>query len=277
MSSSDIVTFDIASLAREIAAAQDTAGSLATLTGRHAGFDLAAAYEVARHIHLQRLAEGAVLAGRKIGFTNPEMWDLYGVRQPVWGYVYDRTLIDAGSGHAVCRLGRFVSPKIEPEIVVHLKARPPVNASAVELLDCIDWIAIGLEIVQCHYPDWKFAAPDTVADSSLHACLLVGPRQSPQALGADVASALERFSLTLACDGQVREQGLGSNVLGSPLRALSHLIAVLAGQPGAPALEAGELVTTGTITKALPIHAGEVWSASVEGIGLEGVSVAFEA
>jgi len=276
MSTSDIRTFDTPSLAREIAAAQDTAGPLATLTSRHAGFDLASAYEVARQVHQQRLAEGAVLAGRKIGFTNPEMWDLYGVRQPVWGHVYDRTLIDAGNGHARCRIGRFVSPKIEPEIVVHLKSKPQAGADAAGLLACIDWIAVGLEIVQCHYPDWKFAAPDTVADSSLHACLLVGPRQRVEALGPDVASALERFSLTLACDGQVREQGLGSNVLGSPLRALSHLIAVLADQPGAPPLEAGELVTTGTITKALPIRPGEVWSASVEGIGLEGVSVVFE-
>jgi 2-oxo-3-hexenedioate decarboxylase len=270
-------TPDLAAIARDIAAAQDAAGPLVPLTSRHAGFDLAAAYEVARHIHLQRLAEGAVLAGRKIGFTNPEMWELYGVRQPVWGHVHDRTLIDAGSGHAVCRIGRFVSPKIEPEIVVHLKARPPAGADAAALLACIDWIAVGLEIVQCHYPDWKFAAPDTVADSSLHACLLVGPRQGTEALGPGLASALERFSLTLACDGQVREQGQGSNVLGSPLRALSHLIEVLAGQPGAPGLEAGELVTTGTITKALPIRAGEVWSASVEAIGLEGLSVAFEA
>ena len=66
-------------------------------------------------------------------------------------------------------------------------------------------------------------------------------------------------------------------MLGSPLSAAAHLIAVLAKQPQAKALQAGELVTTGTLTRALPIRAGETWSTVLDGIALPGISVAFHA
>ena len=49
------------------------------------------------------------------------------------------------------------------------------------------------------------------------------------------------------------ETGRGSNVMGSPLAAVDHLITVLAALPGATPLQANELVTTGTLTSAFPI------------------------
>jgi len=80
----------------------------------------------------------------------------------------------------------------------------------------------------------------------------------------------------LSCDGELREQGQGANALGSPLRAVAHLIDVLAKQPQALPLQAGELVTTGTLTAALPIKAGQRWSTNLDGIDLPGITVSFE-
>jgi 2-oxo-3-hexenedioate decarboxylase len=174
-----------------------------------------------------------------------------------------------------CSLGRFTEPRIEPEIVLHFRAAPPVSDDPTELLGCIDWIAHGIEIVQSHFPGWKFQAADTIADWALHATLLVGEPQNIERLGPDIISGLERFTLALLCDGNVRDTGRGSNALGSPLDAVAHLIAVLAKQSEVMALQAGELVTTGTLTVALPIRAGETWSTVLEGIALPGMSVEF--
>ncbi len=69
--------------------------------------------------------------------------------------------------------------------------------------------------------------------------------------GANVVSDIEDFTVTLSCDGDVREQGKGSNALGSPLKAVGHLIRVIAKQAHASALQSGEMVTTGTLTAAL--------------------------
>jgi 2-keto-4-pentenoate hydratase len=268
-------SFDAAAIAREVKLAQDESRHLVPISSRHADFDLASAYEVAQFIHQARVSEGARPVGRKIGFTNPQLWDMFGVRDPVWGHVYDRTVTHAAGSHVKCRIGRFAAPRIEPEIVVHLRSQPAAGAGVDELLGCIDWIALGVEIVQSHYPDWKFAAPDTVADSALHACLVVGEHRSVDSLGPDLRATLERFSVTLSCDGDVRDMGQGSNVMGSPLNALSHLLDVVSRQARAPGVQAGEIITTGTLTKALTIQPGEAWRTVPEGIGLPDLTVEF--
>jgi len=261
--------------AEEIRRAQDERSRLEPFTARVEGFDDAFGYEVSRLIHAARLQAGWTARGRKIGFTNPAMWEVYGVREPNWAYVYDRTMMSVKDETARCAAGRFVEPKIEPEIILHLRTAPPVTDDLRALLECIDWIAHGFEIVQSHFPGWRFRAADTIANSALHGMLLVGEPQPIGRLGGDVIEDLGRFTLTLACDGVVRERGRGANVLGNPLTALAHLIAVIAKQPGALPLQAGELVTTGTLTAAMPVRAGERWSTRLEGIAIPGCALEF--
>ncbi len=263
-------------IAQEVTAAQDKTRQIEPFTSRIKGFDETQAYEVSRLIHEARINEGALPVGRKIGFTNPDMWSLYGVCEPIWAYIYDRTVTQLSAAHATCHIGKFAEPKIEPEVVIHFRSAPPVGGSPADILECVDWIAHGIEIVQSHYPGWKFQAADTIADSALHATLLVGEPQDINGLGPGVLSDLARFSVTLSCDGHMHERGQGSNVLGSPLSAIEHLIAVIAKQPNASPLQAGELVTTGTLTPALPVDAGQNWTTNLDGIALPGISVLFE-
>ena len=267
---------DLQAIAEEIKAAQDHCRKIATLTSRFRDFSNAEAYAVAKIIHEMRLKEGAIPVGRKIGFTNPEMWSIYGVREPIWGYLYDSTVVNPAGSTFRCRIGRFAEPKIEPEIVVHFGSSPPENAGIENVLASIDWIAHGIEIVQSHYPGWKFQAADTIADWGLHATLIVGEPVGVNLLGAEVAADLENFTVTLSCDGDVREQGKGSNALGNPLKAIIHLIDVLAKQPNVSRLQSGELVTTGTLTAALPILPGQRWATNFNGIAMPGISVLFE-
>lgn len=266
-------TPDVNAIAREMMSAQDAVRQIEPFTSHLNGFDVPTAYDVAHVIHQARLEAGAVPVGRKIGFTNPEMLTLYGVSEPIWAYIYDTTVLRLSGNVGVCSIGRFAEPKIEPEIVVHFDSAPAVDAGPSAILGCIDWIAHAFEIVQSHFPGWKFQAPDTVADSGLHGTLLVGEPQPIDRLGADLIAALERFSIALSCEGKLCEVGRGSNVLGSPLAPVAHLIAVLAKQPQYAPLQAGEMVSTGTLTAALPVHAGETWSTELTGIALPGLFV----
>lgn len=268
---------DLPSIAAEIKRAQDTSHQVEPFTARAHDFDLPAAYEVARLVHRARLAEGAVPIGRKIGFSNPDMWERYGVREPVWAHIYDGTVRQLDATEAACSLSRFAEPKIEPEIVLGFHSSPPVDGGAAGVLGSIEWVAHGFEIVQSHYPGWRFRAPDTVADWALHGTLLVGPRQPLADLGSGVAEALQSFTLDLFCNGRFVESGRGSNVLGSPLLAIAHLLSVLARQPAFEPLQGGEMVTTGTITGAHPISPGETWRSDIRGIGLQGLAVTFDA
>jgi 2-oxo-3-hexenedioate decarboxylase len=233
------------------------------------------AYRVLHLVHEMRTAEGYIPAGRKIGFTNSEMWEIYGVREPIWAYLYDRTVVHVQGGSAVCDISRFSEPKIEPEIVLHFHSPPPQTGGLGAILDTVDWIAHGIEIVQSHFPGWKFQAADTVSDWSLHATLFVGEPLETKNLGRDAISRLEDFTVALACDGQILENGKGSNALGSPLKAVRHLMDVIARQPSSLPLAAGEIVTTGTLTPARSIQPGETWKTEFSGISLSGLTVAF--
>lgn len=228
-------------------------------------FDLAAAYQNALCVRELRIARGEVPKGYKIGFTNRHIWPRYQVFSPIWGTVWDTTLnFGDDAGHGTVPLARSCQPRIEPETVFGMKAVPVANASIEDLFDAIEWVAPGFEVVQSHLPDWKFAAADTVADGGLHARLLVG-RKVPV---RDIAASAQLLNALLAAtqvklfkDDQLVEQGCGANVLDSPLRALHHFLTELRQCPGAPDIVAGDVITTGTWTDALPIQAGEHWVA----------------
>jgi 2-keto-4-pentenoate hydratase len=269
--------FDVDALALEMKTAQDAVRQIEPFTSRLTTFDLATAYEVQHWIHRARIAEGARPVGRKIGFTNPDMWARYHVKEPIWAHVYDTTVVQLQGTQAACSLGRFAEPKIEPEIVLHFRKALPAGTGLAGVLDAVDWVAHGFEIVQSHFPGWKFRAPDTVADGSLHGRLFVGPPQPMASLGDDPMATLAAFSLSLSCDGRPIATGVGANVLGSPLAAIAHLVSVLARQPHGQPLQAGEIVTTGTITTAQSVRPGEVWRSEIQGAALPGLEIAFAA
>ena len=260
--------------AEELIGALGTAQSLATFTSRDPSFDAARGYEVAAELHAARVARGEQPVGRKIGFTNRNIWDEYGVREPIWGYVYDTTLFRPRGGHASAAIGEFAEPRIEPEIVLHFKSAPPVTRNEAGILDCIDWIAHGFEIVQSPFSGWKFKAADTIAVNGLHGMLVVGD-PVPMASIPECAKRLREFGIVLRKGGAVAAEGGGANVLDSPLLALAYLVDLLAHQPHYPPVAAGELVTTGTLTAALPVTPGETWSTVLSGIGLPGLTITF--
>ena len=110
---------NLQTIANEIKAAQDQCKPIEPLTSRFGNFSNDEAYAVAQLIHEMRIKEGAKPVGRKIGFTNPEMWKIYGVCEPIWGYIYDTTVAQLTGSKVRCPIGHFAEPKIEPEIVVH--------------------------------------------------------------------------------------------------------------------------------------------------------------
>jgi 2-oxo-3-hexenedioate decarboxylase len=156
-----------------------------------------------------------------------------------------------------------------------LKAPPTPGMPVDALLDCIDWLALGYEIVQSIYPGWKFTAADVVAANGVHGCLLIGNRHLVAPRRADWLRELAAFEVALHCDGSVSQRGGGALVLGSPLNALSHLVDLLADDPHNPPLRAGEIISTGTLTLAMPVSAGQTWTTKALGIPLEDISVRF--
>jgi len=259
--------------AAEIFAALGTGRQVRPFSDRHPGFDLPAAYRVAALVHERRVARGERPVGRKIGFTNRRIWDEYGVYAPIWGHVYDTTLHDLAAVSARFALAGLAEPRIEPEIIFGMSAAPRAAMDDAELLGCIEWVAHGFELVQSIFPGWVFTPADTVAAYGLHGALLVGHRVPVAAELARWRATLPTFNIELACDGESMERGCGAHVLDGPVAALRHLITVLEASPEHKPLGAGEIVTTGTLTRALPVQAGQTWSTRLSGIELPGATV----
>jgi 2-keto-4-pentenoate hydratase len=129
--------------------------------------------------------------------------------------------------------------------------------------------------VQSIYPQWKFAAADTVAANGVHGALLTGPRHALASRAGEWQSVLKSFAIDLHCDGRLIDRGSAANVLEGPVSALRHLVGLLARDPDHPPLAAGEIITTGTLTRAMPVKPGETWSTSLQGIALEGITLRF--
>ena len=254
-------------LARELISLHESPHEVPPFSERHPGLTAEAGYQAAQALHEHRVAQGWRPLGRKIGFTNRNLWPRYGVYEPIWGTVYDRTVLRAVDNFARVPLAGLVNPRIEPEICFCLRASPERHA----LADCIEWMAHSIEIVQCHHPAWKLSLPDATANNGLHGRLIIG---TPAPLPADARAALARVEVELFHAGKLVDKGVGANVLGSPIAALEHLIGVLA-KRGAPPLAAGEIITTGVMTDAHPVAPGERWSTQLRGAALAGLTLEF--
>jgi 2-oxo-3-hexenedioate decarboxylase len=172
-------------------------------------------------------------------------------------------------------IGRMIAPKIEPEIVFRVKAPLDGAVDAGPVLHCVESIALGFEIIDCAYPDWKFTPIDFVAAYGLHAGLIVG---APRAVTAEnitpLIDQLASFTVTLQKNGETVATGAGKNSLKSPALCLGELGSALAKQ-GEP-LAAGEYVSSGTLTEAQFLAAGDTYTAIVEGIDLPALTVRIE-
>lgn len=261
-------------LADDVIAAHETAREVPPFSDRYPGLTVAAGYAASRALHEHRLAQGWRPVGRKIGFTNRTLWERYGVHEPMWGTVYDRTLIRAQNDRATVSLAGLVQPRIEPEIAFKLKSVPGPSDPA-QLIGCIEWMAHAVEIVQCHHPNWKVTIADCCADNGLHGRLVVG---TPVPVGdvPGLAEKLPKVEAKLFCGDQLKERGFGANVLGSPLLSLGYLVALLKEQAEAEPLRAGEVITTGVLTDAHPVAPGETWHTEISGLPLRGLTLVFQ-
>ncbi len=85
----------IQAIAAELLDALDNGRTIPSVVERNPGFGWDEGYEVAAEIAKLRRVREEKPVGRKIGFTNRNIWPEYGATSPIWAHVYDDTLIYA--------------------------------------------------------------------------------------------------------------------------------------------------------------------------------------
>jgi 2-oxo-3-hexenedioate decarboxylase len=260
-------------ISRETLDLLGTGRQVAPISDRCPDFGLQQAYEIVSEIAQLRRQRGENPVGRKIGFTNRAVWQAYAISGPIWNYMFDGTVHDLAPAGGTFSLKGLSEPRIEPEIVLHLSRAPEPGMDEADLMRCVDWVAHGFELVFSIFPGWRFTAADAAAAFGVHAAILLGDRHDVRDKPDDWLAALSEFTVELAGSGGATARGSGANVLGGPLKALQFLVEEVARFPACEPLRAGELITTGTLTEAMPANAGEVWSTSLAGIDMRGIGV----
>ena len=238
--------------------------TLEPLTSRHADITIDDAYAIQQRMMQRRLAAGEKVVGKKIGVTSKAVMNLLGVFQPDFGWLTDAMVYNEGEAIEARTL---IQPKAEGEIAFVLKKtlKGP-GVSAADVLAATEGVMTCFEIVDSRIADWKIKIQDTVADNASCGVFVLGDRL------VDVRDVdLATCGMVLEKNGEIVATGAGAAALGHPANAVAWLANTL-GAHGI-ALEAGEVVLSGSLGIMVPVQAGDNLRVSIGGIG--GCSVRF--
>jgi 2-oxopent-4-enoate/cis-2-oxohex-4-enoate hydratase len=251
-------------LGDELYAALRDRQAVEPLSARHPEVSIADAYAIQQRMLARRLAAGERVVGKKIGVTSQAVMDMLGVFQPDFGWLTDGMVYNEGQAIPADTL---IQPKAEGEIAFVLKKtlRGP-GVTAADVLAATEGVMACFEIVDSRIRDWKIKIQDTVADNASCGVFVLGDRLvDPR--DVDLATC----GMVLEKNGEIVATGAGAAALGHPANAVAWLANTLG--PLGIALEAGEVVLSGSLAAMVPVKAGDSLRVTIGGIG--GCSVRF--
>ncbi|MBZ4654794.1 MAG: hydratase/decarboxylase family protein [Peptococcaceae bacterium] len=201
---------------------------------------------------------GKRIVGKKIGLTSVAMQKFLGVNEPDYGHLLDTMVWDE---EIPISLSNLLQPKIEAEIAFVLSE--DLQGPGVTLTDVLRATAgviPSFEVIDSRVKDWKIKIQDTVADNASSAGITLGSQLIPVN-----RVDLKYVGMVLQKNGQIIETAAGAAVMGHPALAVAWLANKL-GSMGI-GLKKGEIILSGSLTKAIEVKAGDVFVATFGGLG----------
>src|SRR6185503_12798347 len=180
-----------------------------------------------------------------------------GVDAPIYGFLATDHVLDVGEP---LDTAQHINPRCEPEVVFVMGrdlAGPHVTST--EVLAATAAVAVGIEVLDSRYTDYKFTMPDVVADNTSAGRYVVG--SAVPVAGLD----LRLVGVVLEHNGEVVATASGAAALGHPAAAVAWLVRSLASEN--EGLRAGDIVLSGGLTAAVPVKAGDVVTATADRLG----------
>ena len=133
------------------------------------------------------------------------------------------------------------------------------RVTAADVLAATAGVAVGIEVLDSRYRDYRFTIADVVADNTSAGRFVVGAAVPPA--GVD----LRLVGVVFERNGDVVATAAGAAVLGHPAEAVAWLVRALAAD--GEGLRAGDIVLSGGLTAAIPVGPGDVVGATVDRLG----------
>jgi 2-keto-4-pentenoate hydratase len=254
-----------AELAADLAEAERTRVPMSPLTAAHPDIDVVDAYEIQLINIRQRIAEGATVAGHKVGLSSKAMQEMMGVDEPDYGHlladmeVFEDVAVPAG---------RYLFPRVEVEVgFILADDLPGAGCTEDDVLAATAAFVPAIELIDTRITDWKIALCDTIADNASSAGWVLGPqRVSPKDIDIRAIDAVLRRN------GEVVAEGRSDAVLGNPVTAVAWLARKV--DSFGVRLKAGDIVLPGSCTRAIDARPGDAFIADFTGLG--SVRLSFE-
>lgn len=248
----------IAALAERLENCELQAQDTTKITDDYPDMDWDDAYAIQDEVRRRKVARGSRIVGLKAGLTSYAKMKQMGVSTLVFGFLADYYAVPDGGE---CRMSELIHPKVEPEIAFVTKAElrgPGCHIKSV--LDAIDFVMPGIEVIDSRYRDFKFDLKSVVADNTSAVRFVVGGRPTPVS-SVDLCAV----GIVLEKNGEPVASGAGAAVLGHPAAA----IAMLADHLGVrgQCIPAGSLILSGGITEAVAVQAGDNVTLHIQGMG----------
>lgn len=218
-------------------------------------FDGATAHAIRDATIARWCTGGRRIVGRKIGLTSAAVRERLGAPEPTDGYLFADTRV--ADGGAVNRRSLF-QPLAEAEvalILAHDVLTLPEHPT--DLRCAIGRAAAAIEIVDSRVEGWRITYNDAIADNGSASGFVLSDEGRPFGDVHEFAWDIMRAGHDVQDAGTV-----SADVI---LRDF-HWLAGKAIACGAP-LRAGEIVLSGSLGGAVPVAAGDTFSARVAGFG----------
>ncbi|HKX31301.1 MAG TPA: fumarylacetoacetate hydrolase family protein [Blastocatellia bacterium] len=205
---------------------------------------------------------GQGVAGWKIAATSLAGQAHIGVDGPLAGRLLAQRMLKDG---AAISLGGNLMRVAEAEFAFRFGRPLPKRAEPYdveEVLEAVESLHPAIEIPDSRYHDFaRVGAAQLIADNACACWFILGAATRIEWRGLDLA----RHRVAVSRNGAPAADGIGSNVLGDPRLALTWIANEL--RVFGEGLRAGEVVTTGTCIKPVPIEPGDSVHADFGAIG----------
>ncbi len=218
------------------------------------------AYAIQWALMQEHVANGGRIIGKKTGLTSVAKQKQMNTNEPLYGYLIDRTI--GSDGDAIQR-ANFIHPRVESEILFIMGDRlAGRRVTGKQVLAATKYILPALEVIDSRYTNFKFTAPDVVADNASASYVILGGK----ATKPDAIDDLRLLGMAVSKNGELLATGAGAAILGHPAASVAWLVNKMS-EMDAGGLEAGDIVLAGALVEAFAIEPGDVMTAEFDHLG----------
>lgn len=216
------------------------------------------AYTVQLGMLSRRLEQGERQAGWKVGLTSPAVREHFGAEAPVFGYLLQSGLYEAGYEFSC---DEMTVPCIESELCITMgTALEGPGVTRAQVLDAVAAIAPANEILE-RRGDMAADLPLGVADNVAQYGFVMGAETKPFPRELELA----RIEARILTNGDVFKDCVSHEVIEDQLDSIAWLANALA--RFGHALAPGQRIMSGSYYPPTPINKGDRWETSFTGVG----------